>query len=129
MVKFSEVQMCESPLENFHMVSTYTRWYFLKFSTFRGELSVIIGVCGRFTYATTFGLAMYADISEQSLTGTAQRLLQGKFGLSYLTNPDFLGKRVCEATKGLPVEFIQNFYSMSENELLGAPLRYHPCIT
>ena len=102
---------------------------FLKFSTFRGEPSVIIGVCGRFTLATTFGLAMYADISEQSLTGTAQRLLQGKFGLSYLTNPDFLSKRVCEATKGLPVEFIQNFYSMSENELLGAPLRYHPCIT
>ena len=97
--------------------------------TFRGELLVIIGVCGRFTYATTFGLAMYADISEQSLTGTAQRLLQGKFGLSYLTNPDFLGKRVCEATKELPVEFIQNFYSMSENELLGAPLRYHPCFT
>jgi len=34
-----------------------------------------------------------------------------------------LGRRVCEATKQLPVEFIQNFYSMSESELLGAPLR------
>ena len=103
--------------------------FFKVFNFYGGELSVIIGVCCRFTYATTFGLAMYADISEQSLTGTAQRLLQGKFGLSYLTNPDFLGKRVCEATKELPVEFIQNFYSMSENELLGAPLRYHSCIT
>ena len=128
------MQKCESPLENFsHGLDLQLISAIIDISlnnlTFRGELSVTIGVCGRFTYATTFGLAMYADISEQSLTGTAQRLLQGKFGLSYLTNPDFLGKRVCEATKELPVEFIQNFYSMSENELLGAPLRYHPCIT
>ena len=72
------------------------------------------GDCSRFTYATTFGLAMFADISEHSLTGTAQRLLNVRFGLSYLTDPDFLGRRVCEATKQLPVEFIQNFYSMSE---------------
>ena len=73
----------------------------------------------RFTAATTFGLVMYADISEQTLTGTAQRLIECKFGLKYLTDPDFLARRVCEATKDLPVEFVQNFYSMSEGELLG----------
>ena len=54
------------------------RYFLKKFLTLMGDLSVRIGVCVRFTYATTFGLAMYADISEQSLTGTAQRLLQGK---------------------------------------------------
>lgn len=73
--------------------------------------------------ATTFGLAMYADISEQSLTGTAQRLIYGQFGLSYILNPDFLGKRFCEASQTLSVELIQNFYSVSEGSMWGAPLR------
>ena len=77
----------------------------------------------KFTAATTFGLVMYADISERTLTGTAQRFLEAKMGIKYLTDPDFLARRVCEATKDLPVEFIQNFYGMSEGELLGAPLR------
>ena len=67
----------------------------------------------RFTYATTFGLAMFADISEHSLTGTAQRLLNIRFGLSYLTDPDFLGRRVCEATKQLPVEFMRSQIGIS----------------
>ena len=40
-------------------------------------------------------------------------------GIKYLTDPDFLARRTCEVTKEMPVEFIQNFYSMSEGELLG----------
>lgn len=73
----------------------------------------------KFTAITTFGLVSYADISEPTLTGTAQRWMESKLGLKYLTDPDFMASRVCEATKELPVEFVQNFYSMSEGELLG----------
>ena len=49
--------------------------------------------------------------------------IYGQFGLSYLVNPDLLGSRFCEATKTLSVELIQNFYSVSEGSMLGAPLR------
>lgn len=73
----------------------------------------------KFTAVTTFGLVNYADLSEPSMTGTVQRWIESKLGLKYLTDPDFMAKRVCEATKELPVEFVQNFYSMSEGELLG----------
>ena len=38
-------------------------------------------------------------------------------------DPDFLATRICEASKELPVEFIQKFYGMTEGEVLGAPLR------
>ena len=77
----------------------------------------------KFTATITFGLVMYADLFEPSLSGTAQRMVECKLGLKYLTDPDFLAARICEATKELPVEFIQNFYSMNEGEVLGAPLR------
>ena len=52
-----------------------------------------------------------------------QRLIACRFGLKYLTDPDFIAKRISEAVKDVSVDFCQKFYGATENEVLGKALR------
>jgi hypothetical protein len=67
-----------------------------------------------FTATITFGLVMFADLHEPSVTSWVYRFVAARFGVKYLTDPDFMAERICEAIKELPVEFCQKFYGMSE---------------
>lgn len=81
------------------------------------------GDARKFCSVLTFGLAMYADVSEGSILTSIRRMVDSRGGIKYGTDPDFLSIRVAKAIKEMPVNFCQSFYNMSESDLLGRPLR------
>ena len=43
--------------------------------------------------------------------------------MKYLTDPDFIAKRIYEAVKDVSVDFCQKFYGATENEVFGKVIR------
>ena len=60
-------------------------------------------------------MASYSDIYGGNILGKIKRLRDSGYCWNYINDPKMMAKRVVQASRNMQIDFMQNFYNMSES--------------